>query len=78
MTCTNGSCWVALAGHDSEAEVFDTTIVLVSIEDDRATLRVADAEVSCVQGQTVSADDLELDCISVTDDTVVVLTVTRR
>ncbi|WP_448619699.1 hypothetical protein [Geodermatophilus sp. URMC 65] len=50
----------------------------MSIEDDRATLRVADAEVSCVQGQTVSADDLELDCISVTDDTVVVLTVTRR
>jgi len=42
----------------------------VGIRDGRATVRVADQDVSCVQGQTLTAGALTLTCTSVTSDTV--------
>jgi hypothetical protein len=51
-------------------QIFDTEIAFVGIRDGRATVRVADQEVSCVQGQTLTAGALTLTCTSVTSDTV--------
>jgi hypothetical protein len=70
VSCSGTACSVTLAGNGSSAQVFDTEIAFVGIRDGRATVRVANQDVSCVQGQTLTAGSLTLACTSVTSDTV--------
>jgi hypothetical protein len=51
-------------------QVFDTTISLVRVDNGQATLRAGDQEISCTQGQSISAGSLMLECTTVTHDTV--------
>jgi hypothetical protein len=71
VSCSSsGSCTVKLSGDGAEAEILGTTLSLGKVEDGRASLSVAGASVSCAEGESVGAGSLQLECTSVTDDSV--------
>jgi hypothetical protein len=70
VSCSGTTCSVTLAGNGSRVQVFDTTISLVRVDNGQATLRAGDQEISCTQGQSISAGSLMLECTTVTHDTV--------
>ncbi len=70
FSCSGTSCTVSLSGEGSEVEVLGTTVTLGGIQDGRASLGVGGASVSCVEGETVNAGALSLECSSVSGDAV--------
>jgi hypothetical protein len=70
VSCSGTSCSVTLTGDGASADVLNTTLALAGVEDGRATLRVGDTQVSCGQGERVSAGPLSLECTEVTTDSV--------
>jgi hypothetical protein len=70
VSCTTSSCTVTLSGDGAEAEILGTTLSFGGIQDGRASLSVGGASVSCAEGESVTAGPLELQCSSVTDDSV--------
>jgi hypothetical protein len=70
VDCSGNSCSVTLSGDGAEAEILGTPVVLGGVEDGRATFRVGDQELSCGQGESVSAGPLTLECTTVTGTTV--------
>ena len=70
VSCSGSSCTVTLSGDGAEAEILGTTLSLGSVQDGRASLSVAGASVSCAEGESVTAGTLELQCTSVTEDSV--------
>ena len=70
VSCSGSSCTVTLSGEGAEAEILGTTLSLGSVEDGRASLSVAGASVSCAEGESVTAGTLELECTSVTEESV--------
>ncbi|RBY82489.1 hypothetical protein DQ238_04145 [Geodermatophilus sp. TF02-6] len=70
VDCSGTRCSVTLTGQDSTVEVLGTTVGLQSSENGRATFRVGDQEISCSQGESVSAGPLTLECTTVTADSV--------
>jgi hypothetical protein len=68
VSCSGTTCSVTLTGDGASADVLNTTLALAGVENGRATLRVGDTEVSCGQGESVSAGPLALECTEVTDD----------
>ncbi|MGY1707406.1 hypothetical protein ACI79C_22825 [Geodermatophilus sp. SYSU D00697] len=70
VDCSGNSCSVTLSGDGAEADVLGTRVVLGGVEDGRATVRVGDQDLSCGQGESVSAGPLTLACSTVTEDTV--------
>ncbi len=70
VDCSGNPCSVTLAGDGAEADVLGTSVVLGSVENGRATFRVGGQEVSCGQGESVSAGPVTLACSTVTEDTV--------
>jgi hypothetical protein len=70
VTCSTSECTVTLSGEGAEAEIFNTTLTFAGVQDGRASLGVGDVSVSCAEGESVSAGPLQLECSSVTDDSV--------
>ena len=70
VSCSGSSCTVTLSGDGAGAEILGTTLSLGSVQDGRASLSVAGASVSCAEGESVTAGTLELQCTSVTEDSV--------
>ncbi len=70
VSCSGSSCSVTLSGDGAEAEILGTTLSLGSVQDGRASLSVAGASVSCEEGESVTAGSLELQCTSVSEDSV--------
>jgi spore coat protein U-like protein len=70
VTCSTSSCTVTLSGEDAEVDVLGTTLSFGGVQDGRASLSVGGASVSCGEGETVTAGPLELQCSSVTGDSV--------
>ena len=70
VSCASSSCTVTLSGDGAEAEILGTTLSLGNVENGRASLSVAGASVSCAEGESVSAGSLQLECTSVTDESV--------
>jgi hypothetical protein len=71
VSCSSsGSCTVKLTGDGAEAEILGTTLSLGSVENGRASLSVAGTSVSCAEGESVTAGSLELQCTTVTEDSV--------
>jgi spore coat protein U-like protein len=70
VSCSTSSCTVTLSGEGAEAEILGTTLSFGGVQDGRASLSVGGAAVSCGEGETVTAGPLELECSSVTDDSV--------
>ena len=68
VDCSGTSCTVKLEGNGAKASILGNDLAFGGIENGRATLSVGDAEVSCAQGESVSAGPLSLTCTSVTDD----------
>ena len=67
--CSGTSCSVTISG-DAQTSVLGTQISLGDVQDGRATLSVGDRQVSCSQGESVSAGPLKLECRTVTQDSV--------
>ena len=67
--CSGTSCSVTISG-DAQTQVLGTQISLGDVQDGRATLSVGDRQVSCSQGESVSAGPLKLECRTVTQDSV--------
>ncbi|WP_448639885.1 hypothetical protein [Geodermatophilus sp. URMC 63] len=76
VSCSGDSCTVTLGGSGARAHVLGTTIDFVSIDGDRAVLRVGDQDVTCTAGQSTTVGALALACTEVAGDRVV-FTVTR-
>jgi hypothetical protein len=70
VSCSTSSCTVTLSGDDAEVDILGTTLSFGGVQDGRATLSVGGATVSCGEGETVTAGQLELECSSVTGDSV--------
>jgi len=70
VSCTTSSCTVTLTGEGSEVEILGTTLSFGGVQDGRAALSVGGASVSCGEGETVTAGPLQLECSSVTGDSV--------
>ncbi|SNR35840.1 hypothetical protein SAMN06272737_10426 [Blastococcus mobilis] len=70
VSCSTSSCTVTLSGERAEADILGTTLSFGGVQDGRASLSVGGASVTCGQGETVTAGPLELQCSSVTDDSV--------
>ncbi len=70
VSCSTSSCTVTLTGEGAEADILGTTLRFGGVQDGRAALSVGDASVSCGEGESVTAGPLQLECSSVTDDSV--------
>ncbi|SDE38227.1 hypothetical protein SAMN05660485_00767 [Blastococcus fimeti] len=70
VQCSPSSCTVTLEGTDAQVDVLGTTLTFSGTQDGRASLGVAGANVSCAEGETVTAGPLDLECSSVTEDRV--------
>jgi hypothetical protein len=70
VSCSGGSCSVTLKGDGASADILGNNLAFGGVENGRATLRVGDKEVSCAQGENVSAGPLSLECTEVNDDSV--------
>ena len=70
VDCTGTSCSLTLTGDGAQADVLGTQVSLGTVQDGRATVRVGDREVSCSQGERVSAGPLTLECTTVAADAV--------
>jgi hypothetical protein len=70
VSCSTSSCTVTLTGDGAEVEILGTTLSFGGIQDGRASLSVGGASVSCAEGESVTAGPLDLQCTSVTDDSV--------
>ena len=71
VSCSSGgTCTVTLSGDGAEAEILGTTLSLGNVENGRASLSVAGASVSCAEGESVGAGSLQLECTSVSDESV--------
>ncbi|KQS73695.1 hypothetical protein [Modestobacter sp. Leaf380] len=68
VSCSGSQCTASLTGEGSEAEILGTSLVFAGTQDDRATLSVGSAEVSCAEGESVTAGPLSLTCTAVTAD----------
>jgi hypothetical protein len=69
-SCSGGSCSVTLKGDGASARILGHDLAFGGVQNGRATLRVGNSEVSCAQGQSVSAGPLSLRCSEVTGDSV--------
>ncbi len=70
VDCSGTSCSLTLTGGGAEAEILGTQVALSAVESGRATVRVGEEEISCSEGESVSAGPLTLECTSVTEDAV--------
>jgi spore coat protein U-like protein len=70
VSCSTSSCTVTLTGDGAEADILGTTLTFGGVQDGRASLGVGDVSVSCAEGESVTAGPLQLECTSVTDDSV--------
>lgn len=70
VNCSGTSCSVTLTGGGAQADILGTAVVLETVADGRATVRVGDREVSCSEGESVSAGPLSLACDTVAQDAV--------
>ena len=70
VDCSGASCTVTLPGDGTEVRVLGTTINLGAVENGRATLGVGGKDVSCSQGEKVSAGPLTLECTTISTDRV--------
>ncbi len=70
LSCTTSSCTATLSGSGAEVDILGTTVTFGGVQDGRASLTAGGASVSCVEGESVGAGPLQLECTSVTDDAV--------
>ena len=70
VSCSASRCTVTLTGDGAEADILGTTLTFGGVQDGRASLGVGDVSVSCAEGESVAAGPLQLECTSVTDDSV--------
>ncbi len=68
VDCSGDSCSVTLESGSAETEVLGVTLSYESSADGEATVRVGDRTVTCSEGETVSAGPLELECTTVSED----------
>ena len=68
VDCSGTTCTVTLSGDGAKASILGNDLAFAGTQDGRATLSVGDAEVSCAEGESVSAGPLSLTCTEVTDD----------
>ncbi|OMQ16544.1 hypothetical protein A7K94_0201795 [Modestobacter sp. VKM Ac-2676] len=70
VDCSGSSCAVTLSGDGTEVTVLGTPITLGQVQDGRATIGIAGQEVSCSEGEAVSAGPLTLECTTISPETV--------
>ena len=70
VKCSTSSCTVTLEGTDAQVEVLGQTLTFAGTQDGKASLGVAGTNVSCAEGESVAAGPLDLECTSVTEDSV--------
>jgi hypothetical protein len=70
VDCSGTTCTVTLSGDGAQASILGNDLAFAGTEDGRARLSVGDADVSCAEGERVSAGPLSITCTTVTDDEV--------
>src|SRR4051812_35289069 len=70
VSCSGTTCTATLSGNGAKASILGHDLAFAGTENGRATLSVGDANVSCAQGESVSAGPLSLTCTTVTEKSV--------
>jgi hypothetical protein len=70
VSCSGTTCTATLSGDGAKASILGHDLAFAGTQDGRATLSVGDANVSCAQGESVSAGPLSITCTTVTDNSV--------
>ena len=70
VSCSGTTCTATLKGDGAKASILGNDLAFAGTQDGRATLSVGDANVSCAQGESVSAGPLSITCTTVTDTSV--------
>ena len=70
VDCSGRSCTATLSTDDAKASILGNDLAFAGVQDGKATLSVGDTEVSCAEGESVSAGPLSITCTSVTEDAV--------
>ena len=72
VQCSGNSCSVTLDSGHTQASILGTTVTLGGVQNGKASLGVAGHDVSCSQGDSVSAGPLSVTCSKVTPDAVTI------
>ena len=70
VSCSGRTCTATLQGDDAKVSILGNDLAFAGTQDGKASLSVGDAQVSCAQGEKVSAGPLTLTCTEVTADSV--------
>jgi len=68
VDCSGTTCTVTLEGDGAKASILGNDLAFAGVQDGRATISVGDAEVSCAEGENVSAGPLSITCTKVSED----------
>ncbi len=74
IDCSGTSCTLTFGGDGTEVDVLGTTVRLGQVADGQATIGVAGNELTCTEGETVSAGPLTVECTTIGEDRVVLTT----
>jgi hypothetical protein len=72
VDCSGNSCTAKLSTDNAKASILGHDLAFAGVQGGRATLSVGDANVSCAQGEKVSAGPLSITCTTVTDTSVTI------
>jgi len=70
VNCSGTSCSVTLTGDVTSVDVLGTRVTFGGVHDGQATIGVGGRQLSCRQGEAVSAGPLRLECTTVQPDRV--------
>jgi hypothetical protein len=68
VDCSGTTCTATLSGDGAKASILGNDLGFAGVQDGRATISVGDAEVSCAEGENVSAGPLSITCTKVSED----------
>lgn len=68
VDCSGDSCSVTLGSGSGETEVLGVNLSYDSFADGEATVRVGEETVTCSEGESVSAGPLQLECTTISED----------
>jgi hypothetical protein len=68
VDCSGTTCTVTLEGDGAKASILGNDLAFAGVQDGRATISVGDAEVSCAEGEDVSAGPLSITCTKVSEN----------
>ncbi len=71
VDCSGTSCTITFGGDGTEVDVLGTTVRLGQVTDGQARIGIAGNDLTCSEGETISAGPLSVECTTISPETVV-------